>query len=71
MTVPHNEMERILLLEYKDKLREEKLERIDRKLDDLLALRQKGIGAFWVASSLLGTGIVGALSLVIDWFKGS
>lgn len=34
---------------------------MNRKLDDLLALRYKGIGAFWLASSLVGSGIIGFL----------
>lgn len=38
------------------------------KLDELLALRHKGVGAFWLASALLGTGIVG----FFQWlFKGA
>lgn len=38
------------------------------KLDELLALRHKGVGAFWLASALLGTGIVG----FFQWlFKGT
>lgn len=38
------------------------------KLDELLALRHKGVGAFWLASTLLGVGIVG----FFQWlFKGT
>lgn len=44
---------------------------MNQKLDDLLALRYKGAGAFWLASSLIGTGIVGALFSMFDWFRGS
>ena len=62
--------ERLALLEYKDELREAKLEEIGDKLDELLALRQKGMGAFWLASSLLGTGIVGAILMCINYFRG-
>ena len=40
------------------------------KQDELLALKQKGIGAFWLASTLLGTGIVGAFSTFFYWLKG-
>lgn len=42
---------------------------VNKKLDELLALRNKGVGAFWVASSLLGTGILGLFWEVIGWFK--
>lgn len=62
--------ERLALLEYKDELKERTLEAMDQKLDELLALRQKGMGAFWVASSILGTGIIGAIALVVQWLKG-
>lgn len=34
---------------------------IKNKLDDLLVLRWKGAGAFWLAASLVGTGIVGLI----------
>lgn len=69
-TTMKTEAERLALLEYKDELREAKLEEIDNKLDELLALRQKGMGAFWLASSLLGTGIIGAIFMVVQYFKG-
>ena len=36
---------------------------------ELIGLRDKGIGAFWLASSLVGAGIVGFVSLVAGWFK--
>lgn len=70
MTVQKSPEERLALLEYKDELRERTLTAMDTKLDELLALRQKGMGAFWLASSILGTGIIGAIALVINWFKG-
>lgn len=34
---------------------------INQKLDDLLALRNRGLGAFWLASLLVGTSIVGTV----------
>lgn len=39
------------------------------KLDELLAMRNKGIGAFWLASTLLGTGIVGFIVQFVDWWR--
>jgi hypothetical protein len=39
----------------------EKADRMEAKLDELLALRNKGLGAFWLATSLMGTGIIGAV----------
>lgn len=44
-------------------------EAANKKLDDILALRNKGIGAFWVASSLIGTGIVSFVWQLFDWIK--
>ncbi len=41
----------------------------NNKLDELLAMRHKGIGAFWLASTLLGTGIVGFIVQFIDWAR--
>lgn len=50
-------------------LREEQRE-ANRKLDELLTFRNKGVGAFWLASALLGTGIVGSIVTFISWLKG-
>jgi hypothetical protein len=49
----------------------ERLPAIEAKLDELIALRHKGLGAFWLASSLIGTGIMGAIFTFIDWIKGA
>ncbi len=42
---------------------------ISSKLDSLLTLRYKGAGAFWLASLLMGTGIVGFFYALMDYFK--
>lgn len=55
--------------EHKEETRGE-LSKVNEKLDDLLALRNKGAGIFWVASGLLGTGIVTAFWQFINWLKG-
>lgn len=65
-----SELERIALLEYKNSQVEKELAEINSKLTALLALRDKGMGAFWLASALIGTGIVGLFLTVIDWLKG-
>lgn len=57
--------ERLAVLETKIS----KLDEIDRKLDSLLELRAKGAGAFWLASALVGTGIISMFWAVIDWIK--
>lgn len=43
---------------------------INNKLDDLLALRNKGAGVFWLISSLIGAGIVGGAFQFLEWVKG-
>jgi len=61
--------QRIAVLELEVKNLNTELSDVNKKLDELLQLRSKGVGAFWLASSLLGTGIVGALIMVFNWFK--
>lgn len=43
---------------------------ISRKLDDLLSMRDKGIGAFWLASALFGTSVLGVVAIFVSWLKG-
>ena len=38
------------------------------KLDELLALRHKGVGAFWLASALLGASFIGLVKLIWSYF---
>lgn len=63
------DQERLAILEYKTSEQAKELESINRKLDELLELRSKGLGAFWLASGLLGTGIIGALFTLAQWMK--
>lgn len=50
----------------------EKFKEVNDKLDQILTLRDKGVGAFWLASVIFGTGIVGALAACFNWmWKGS
>ena len=46
------------------------IEDVHVKLDDLLALKNKGMGALWFASALVGTGVVSFFWLFVDWIKG-
>lgn len=62
--------ERLAVLELKVKELSETNQRIESKLDDLLQLKSKGMGAFWLASTLLGTGIIGFVLAFIGYFKG-
>lgn len=63
--------ERITALEVRMAEMQSQQTAISDKLDDLLAMRNKGIGAFWLASSLIGTSIVGFILNVIDWLRHS
>lgn len=71
MATPSNitQAERITALEVRVSDLLKCQQEINDKLDKLLALRNKGIGAFWLASTLLGTGIVGFIVKFIDWWK--
>lgn len=55
--------------EHKQDTKDE-FEKVNSKLDDLLAIKHKGMGAFWLASALVGTGIIGFFWQVINWFTG-
>jgi hypothetical protein len=59
--------ERLSSLETQNALLSVQIQQMDAKLDSLLALRDKGLGAFWLASILLGTGFVGALATILGW----
>ncbi len=61
--------ERITALEVRMTQVQAQQKEINDKLDDLLAMRNKGIGAFWLASTLLGTGIAGFIVQIISWWR--
>ena len=68
---------RLITVELEHKQLFEKIEETQRqtkemneKLDSLLALRNKGIGAFWLASILTGTGILGTFAAIIQYVRG-
>lgn len=63
--------ERISMIEVRVTQLEKKIDEVNKKLDELLALRNKGAGAFWLVSGLLGTGIIGFFSVVINYIRGS
>ena len=54
--------ERIARLETEVSILREELKDANRKLDDLLALKAKGAGAFWLMSILFGAGFAAILS---------
>ncbi len=61
---------KIATLETKVSALETELKAMDAKLDQLLHLQSKGQGAFWIASALFGTGLIGFGSLILNWFRG-
>lgn len=71
MTTSHvpTQAERIATLETIVKELVTQQQKMNSKIDELLAIRNKGVGAFWLASTLLGTGIVGFIVQLIDWWK--
>lgn len=66
-----NQGERIMAVEVRIEKVERKVDEMNEKLDDLLALRHKGVGAFWLASTILGTGIVSLIMQLMSWWRGS
>lgn len=61
--------ERIAVLEHRLGTIEVEQKQILSKLDELLVLRNKGMGAFWLAAALFGTGIVGTIISLIQYMK--
>lgn len=62
--------ERIARLEEKVSELDIKMERIENKLDELLELKNKGAGAFWLVSLIVGSGIITVLIEGVRWFTG-
>ncbi len=62
---------RLAVLEHRVNELDAKLESIDNKLDELLQLRSKGMGAFWLASILVGTSFVGFVTMMFSWMRGT
>lgn len=61
--------ERIAVLEKEVDVLQEKLDLISNKLTTLVEFHQRGVGAFWLASTILGTGIVAAVVAFFKAFK--
>lgn len=56
------QVERLARLEERVSALEDKIDKMDGKIDDLLALKYKGAGVFWLASILMGTGFFSLFS---------
>lgn len=39
------------------------------KLDELLSIRDKGVGAFWFVSAIFGSGIVASVIAILNLFR--
>jgi hypothetical protein len=61
--------ERITAVEVRLSALERKVESMDSKLDQLLELKLKGQGIFWLASALFGTSIIGGITVMLSWFR--
>jgi hypothetical protein len=56
-----NQIERMARVEEQVNELRVKVDVLESKIDQLLVLKYKGAGAFWLASALVGTGIIGAI----------
>lgn len=65
-----SQAERTAALEVEVREMKTELQSVNAKLDELIGIKNKGVGAFWLASSLIGTGIVGGVFAFLDWVKG-
>lgn len=60
--------ERIASLETQVQIMSENMDKMVDKMDELLAFRNKGIGALLLITSLLGTGLTGVVLTFMSWF---
>jgi len=61
--------ERVAVIEEKQRVYDKNQDEIIKRLDVLLGLRHKGIGAFFVVSSIAGTGIIGLAATIIEFVR--
>jgi hypothetical protein len=62
------EPERIASLETEVRLLKETVQELTRCVNDLIGLRNKGAGAFWLATSLAGAGAISIFIQILHWF---
>lgn len=62
--------ERLAVVEVEVSSLKKDIEKMTEKLDELLALKAKGAGAFWLATSLFGVGFSVVITYITDWLKG-
>lgn len=61
--------ERLAVIEHRLNTVESNYKAIDQKLDQIVSLRDRGMGAFWLASALVGIGGLSLVSLAFKWIK--
>lgn len=66
MSWTNEEAERVRTIEVNQADLQESVKTMDGKLDELLALKNKGAGVLWVASIL----ITGTFTLFVSWISG-
>lgn len=64
------EAERVRTIEVKQDETNATVASMDAKLDELLALKNKGMGAFWVVSIIMGAAFTTVVSIITDLFNG-
>lgn len=69
MTWTNAEAERVKAVEVKQDDMAVTMASMDSKLDELLTLKNKGLGAFWLASIFIGAAFTGILSFFTSYFK--
>ena len=62
------QIERLARLEERVSVLEDKVDSMNDKLDQLLTLKYKGAGAFWLMSILFGSGIA---AVILRFFGGN
>lgn len=62
--------ERVASLETKVEIMSTEQRMLINKIDDLLALRNRGLGMLMLVSGLLGTSFVGLIGGFAGWFRG-
>lgn len=64
------EPERIAVLETKFEDMQKDLTKISDKLDELLELKTKGMGALGLVGLIMGSGVIGVIMMIVGLFKG-
>lgn len=60
--------ERITALETEVRLLTQTVDQLAKNVQDLIGLRNKGAGAFWLATSLAGAGAISIFLQILHWF---